>query len=385
MNIILLALPSWEEDDTPPTVALASVWATLGHRVLYVEHPPTQRPIRSSAHRSWYSQIRDVPVSMNGKTGRVHVLTPRTVRPAHRLPGPLHETTRAVNIRSLQSDIEPALWQYDMQQPVVVSTGTPHYAVPLADAFGAPLTVHYAYDDLDAPDSHPAPPVQEENAALFRVGLVVASCSERAGCHMWHHPNVHCIPNGVDMARFGVDPSHPRPPRQRPCIGYVGRLDDRLDYACLHRLAETRPDWDLRLVGSVTDARADALARHPNVVLTGPQPPDALPSEIKRMDAGLLPFAPGAFTFCTHPMEVAPYLAACLPIIATASAGPVGLDPAVSMAPANEEIARVIEAELTSDSLEKRRHRFALAQRRSWMRRGEDFLDLIRRYQLRAV
>ena len=87
-------------------------------------------------------------------------------------------------------------------------------------------------------------------------------------------------------------------------------------------LARLARDWSFALVGptGMGDPSTDvsALRAEPNVHLVGARPHDALPAVLRGADAGIIPYASNQLTGSIFPMKVYEYLAAGLPVVATA-------------------------------------------------------------------
>ena len=110
---------------------------------------------------------------------------------------------------------------------------------------------------------------------------------------------------------------HEQAPQQQT-IGYIGTIDDRLDYDILHHLFTNLPQTRFVFVGRALSQQGLAiLKKYPNVSIEGPKTPEELPPYLKTFSAGIIPFIKDTFTKGIYPMKINEYLAAGLPVIST--------------------------------------------------------------------
>ncbi len=138
---------------------------------------------------------------------------------------------------------------------------------------------------------------------------------------------VHVISNGVDAKRFtpGVKPAVPRGPGSFT-VGFVGSmkpwhgLSVLVDaFAMLHARA---PRARLLMVGDGTaraevEAAVDARGLRDAVTFTGAVASHAVPSILASMDVAVAPY-PAAKRFYFSPLKLYEYMAAGLPVVASA-------------------------------------------------------------------
>ncbi|MGE5170154.1 MAG: NAD(P)-binding protein, partial [Rudaea sp.] len=195
-------------------------------------------------------------------------------------------------------------------------------ALPLLQKLSPRIIVYDCMDELTAYRGAPRQLVQRENALMRVANVVIAADPSLYEARRTRHPNVHLVPSSVDREHFarGADPAHAHPAIRalsRPRLGYVGVLDERLDFALLRALAERRPDWQICLVGPMRDVARAALPYLPNVHYFGHRRYAELPAFLAGLDVALLPFAQSDATRCVGPATALECLAAERPIVAT--------------------------------------------------------------------
>lgn len=186
-----------------------------------------------------------------------------------------------------------------------------------------------------------------EEALLRRADLVLVTSPALLASKGRLNPHTYLVPNAVDYAgfqaaladpagrwqiadgRLGVEESgqsgQSASPSSsqiaRPRIGYVGALNEKIDFALLAAVAQARPDWQLVLVGALDltgqPTKADALKQLPNVHWLGRVPVEQVPAAIAAMDVCLLPYERNAWTANIDSLKLYEYLACGRPIVAT--------------------------------------------------------------------
>jgi teichuronic acid biosynthesis glycosyltransferase TuaH len=192
--------------------------------------------------------------------------------------------------------------------------------------FGEDLRVFWARDDYAAGAALmnlPVSRVARDELRLARSANLVIAVSTTLE-DRWKsrgRPTVF-IPNGcdasgladVDAAVWPDDVTLPE-----PILGVVGTLGERLDLDLLEMIAEQ--GHSLLLVGakqkSFPAARLLRLSRLPNVCWVGPKPYAELPSYLRAIDVGLVPYQDSAFNRASFPLKTLEYLAAGRSVVST--------------------------------------------------------------------
>jgi teichuronic acid biosynthesis glycosyltransferase TuaH len=159
------------------------------------------------------------------------------------------------------------------------------------------------------------------------------------------------IENGVDVELFAtadfaqVPDDVVLPP---PIAGFVGHLSDRIDLQMLEASAET--GRSLLLVGprqgTFEIKRMERLLALSNVQWVGPKAFESLPSYLRVMKVGLLPYADSEFNRASFPLKVLEYLAAGRRTVVSDLPAVRTLGKAVRVASTPEEFASAVVEEL---------------------------------------
>lgn len=134
------------------------------------------------------------------------------------------------------------------------------------------------------------------------------------------------LTHGVDFQRF-VDSSSGPVPRElaatpRPRVGYIGRINGKVDTNLLADIAAARPAWTIVLLGPIVsdldDVTRTGLARLealPNAVLLGGRDPSELPPYFHCVDVGLLTYRLDRWVPYSSPLKYLEFLAAGKPVV----------------------------------------------------------------------
>jgi teichuronic acid biosynthesis glycosyltransferase TuaH len=192
------------------------------------------------------------------------------------------------------------------------------------------------------------------------------------------------LPNGCDPALFaGVDDvaGAADVALEGPIAAFVGHLNDRTDIALLEAVADA--GVGLLLIGpresTFEPERFPRLIARPNVAYLGRRPYEELPSYLKLVDVGLVPYAATEFNRWSFPMKTLEYLAAGRPVVATSLPAMRSFNTdLIALADTPDEFAASVrqQAELARQpELISRRREFASAH--SWANRADRLVRLL--------
>lgn len=137
------------------------------------------------------------------------------------------------------------------------------------------------------------------------------------------NPNTHLFPSSVDNEHFrlamSADTVVPKSVSslKKPVIGYIGAVDERIDYGLLAELAGRRPDWSFAVVGPLTKVKKSELPKRANIHYLGKAEYSQLPGYMKGFDAGLIPFKQNSLTKMLSPTKTLEYFSAGCPVAST--------------------------------------------------------------------
>jgi glycosyltransferase involved in cell wall biosynthesis len=279
-----------------------------------------------------------------------------------------------------ERDLRAAMRRLGAERPILWLVRPDQSDLP--GRFGEKVCVYQIVDEYSGyggltPERREAV-LARERRLIERADLVFVTSPALLQSKGQYNPNhTHLIPNGVDYEAFSRElDNHALPPDlealPRPRIGYVGALNDKVDFALLCELARQRRDWSLVLVGPWgvrEDADAFALRQEPNVHFLGKQDVALVPRYIKDLDICLMPYKLNEWTRNIDPLKLYEYLAAGRPVVSTPIPAAIPFARWIAIA----EDSRQFQAEqaLAEDSAEARAARRKEASRHSWDARVE--------------
>jgi glycosyltransferase involved in cell wall biosynthesis len=212
----------------------------------------------------------------------------------------------------------------------------PHYLY-LRDLLRPERTIYLNIDDYTQYWPDRAESIARlEQRAVRESSFTVCVSNRRAEQLRMAMPEVahriHHIPHGTPRGFLSDSPHHRPAPAPadlarlpRPYLGFVGSLEDRIDWRLLNEVAETYPKASIVLIGrphakgrGTWRAEAQKVLRRPNVHALGWRRQDAIASYIAAFDVCLIPYASDhPFNLSSCPTKIMDYMGSGRPIVST--------------------------------------------------------------------
>ncbi|MDX6225569.1 MAG: hypothetical protein QOE64_1945 [Frankiales bacterium] len=330
--------------------------------VLFVEGVP----MRSVAARN-PGETRRVLAKLRSRAGLrtvesgLHVLRPFPVPPTGRVG-------RRLQIETLRQQVLAARQKLALDGPVLAWFSLP-VAAPLLGRLGETASLFYYQDRYDAFTSVDGPYLRECVSHLAsRSDVTVASAAELAGDLRGLGAEPIVVPHGVDTARFAGSPPPPADLAgyERPLIGYVGLIDDYLDFDVLRATADRIQRGTIVLVGPQnTDVSG---LEHARIALVGPRTYASIPAYLEAFACCLVPFKINRLTLAVNPIKLREYLAAGRPVVSTPLPEVAPYSDVATVAAGAGDFARAVVASLApgADDHEQRSRRRDRVAADSW-------------------
>lgn len=326
------------------------------HPVLFVEGPSPSEQVETAQ-----AALREVPDYPN-------VIVLQMEMPATRWSdGAWVDKERRRLVQSLLAGplgdtfADPVQWFYD---PMAVTAFAGH--------LNERAIVYDCMDELSLFRGSPPELVRRERELLAVADVVFAG-----GPKMWNakrqlNANCFCFGCGVDAPHFGSanDPALALPEDIRelkgPIYGYIGVVDERIDYELLAALAD-HGGGQIVMVGPWTKVDPAQFPQRENLHWLGGRDYAELPAYAKAFDVCLMPFALNDATAFINPTKALEYMATGKPIVATAIEDVVAQFSEVVAIAANATEFIVQARRCATDASQDRiRRGLELVKRNSW-------------------
>lgn len=205
---------------------------------------------------------------------------------------------------------------------------------------------------------------------LPMADLVMTNCQPNVETFAPLARTIHFVPNGTEIPPENLPMPATLEKIPRPIAGYVGHLQDRIDWDLLDEAAHHIPDVSFVIAGGgAKQEYIDRLDKRPNVFFVGVVPYSKVKAYIQHFDVCIVPHKGTDLTKRMNPLKVYNYFAAKKPIVATEVENIDGsLNPYIRFARNAGELAVFIKESLENPLITDERYTEVLSEI-TWKRR----------------
>ncbi|MCV9389474.1 glycosyltransferase [Reichenbachiella ulvae] len=274
-----------------------------------------------------------------------------------------------VNSWLIRRKIKSAVKKMKWDKIAFVSAYNPFFALDSVGKLNEALHCYYCYDEISG-----SPWAQKYGAGveldyMKMVDMIFVSSRTLQKSKAKTNPNCELIQNGVDFKFFNdyyIQNGYSREP-DKVVIGYVGSLDERIDYALIRKIAEQFSDAEVRLIGRVVyPDLLEEIRGVENIKLIGALEYEKLPKELSKFNVGLIPFLKTVFTKNIYPLKINEYLAMALPVVKSNFSELPEFDSLVYTGDTHEEFIASVERALDEPDRYLMKERIDMASSNSW-------------------
>lgn len=208
----------------------------------------------------------------------------------------------------------------------------------------------FVFDAIDDWTKHPQ--MKNELAIIkqnyrfigSRADYITTVSNDLRGFFEKYNNNVRWVPNGVDFEFFssslGINEN------KRPVVGYIGKIQDRVDFDLVEYCLKKENNMDFVFMGpiySTVKKTVNTLKKeYKNISFIGDVKYEDIPLKMKDIDVAILPHRVNEFTNSMNPIKVYEYLAAGKQVVSTGVAGIDGLSRYIKVTDSNEEFTHAL-------------------------------------------
>jgi len=198
-----------------------------------------------------------------------------------------------------------------------------------------------------------------------------------------NNTNVHWIPNGVDVEYFEAA-INKKDFTQKTVVGYVGKIQDRVDFDMIEECLKTFPDVDFVFLGPVYSQKEKAkklMELYKNIQFKGDIHYNELPEQMKMFDVAIIPHKVDEFTNSMNPLKLYEYLASGKIVVTSEVAGTDNISPYVLAASENHQFILNLKhaIEMTKKSnYDPQEVVLSVPKSCQWINRVENIIQLLK-------
>lgn len=223
---------------------------------------------------------------------------------------------------------------------------------------------------------------------IFTVAEDLVSFFQKLG----RREHIHWIPNGVDFDHYRNLKANKKfesffKGLSGPIIGYIGTIQNRIDFKLIDYIANNHRDWNIILAGPTWPVYFKKFRSTPpdlkrmksieNVFLLGRIPYKFAPYVIDQFDVGIIPHKINKFVTSMNPMKMYDYLARGKPIVSTDGAGLELFKDIIFIAKDSKEFDKLIINALETDTKEMQQKRIERVKQHTYEARLDSMMSII--------
>jgi len=355
--------------------------AKRGHRVFFIERPSgfehlfRYSNIRKHKSQRWKEGIKNIsdnlwiiplPPLLPGKFYSTHINS-------------LNQWMTVNSVTKQCADLKiqsPILWIYNPEQGQLIGR------------FNERVCIYHCIDEFTANTSGRKKQtiIKLEKQLLTRSHIVFANSLPTYQNKLALNPNTYRLSSGVDFEAFDSPQNFEEVSRQfvdipHPRIGFVGYLNERIDFPLIEFLAIQRPAWSFFFIGDTYPLPVDhpaiiQLKTHPNCHIISKNSYAKIPAFIHEFDICIMPFVQDERAHFRSPLKLYEYFASGKPVVSTPLPESQEFSNLLYMANSPEEFVIEIEKALLETDVLLKTQRKQIARQNSWDAKV-DFIEKI--------
>ncbi len=296
-DILFFAIIDWDFRYQRPQ-HLASGLAAKGHRVFYISVQLGQEA--TNTYRLIEPNVIEVKLPYRTQTAIY------TEDIASNLDGLKEAMKKLYQEQSIKEAI--AFVEFPMWQPLVSY---------VSDKFNAKI-VFDALDEFAGFSNLNQKLKDYQDLLIHNSDVIIATAKKIYKMVKTETNKVNMLPNATEFRHFNVLPENDTLEAiPKPIIGYYGAIAEWFDSEVIEFVAESRPNWNIVLIGHTFGSDIEKLKNMKNVHFLGEKPYKELPKFLYWFDVCLIPFKLVDLILSTNPVKFFEYISSGKPVVAS--------------------------------------------------------------------
>ncbi len=365
--IVCHSFPAW---DTPYIKSTMELMTRLSatHRVIFVDYHYTWKDLFKHPHapKKRLTGMKNRIRKEKTPYGTVEVVSLPPILPINWISNSMvFKCFAKLNGWWLGRFIRKIKSQLDINDFTLFNAFNPIYGLNTQRAWKAKKTIYYCYDEISGTQWAGKHGPKYEASFAKQADMIITTSKQLQKEKSKYNANCHLVPNGVNLDIF----QHPKISTQKTkTLGYIGAVDDRVDFDLIHQITQAMPDYQIDIYGPMKVVLPRLLMDR--VKFHGAIPQEALPAKICEMDACLIPFVKNDLTAAIYPLKVNEYLAMGKPVISTNFADLSDFERKISISKNHDDFVSLIKKEIRYNNRLKVQSRIDFAKGNSWDERA---------------
>lgn len=372
-TIICHSFPAWDTPYVKSTLELMKR-LTSANRVILVDYHYTWKDVFTNeyAPKKHILGIRSRWRKIQTKFGELEIYNTPPVLPTNWINNKLLLTiVNGVNGFFLRNSIRKLSRKVDQSNAVLVNAFNPVFGMLTHKAWKVKKSFYYCYDEIIGANWASKHGPTYETAYAKKVDGIICTSAHLQAQKSKLNPNCHLVPNGVNLDIF--QPINIEKTKSHS-IGYVGAIDDRIDFSLLTALAEALPGYKIDMYGPV---KIEIPPLPINIRFQDSIPQEELPEKIDELSVCLIPFVKNQLTKAIYPLKINEYLAMGRPVVSTGFADLSDFEKLIGISQDKDDFISLVKKAIKYNSRLKSQKRIDFARKNSWNERSIQLNSII--------
>ena len=394
-DIIIFALPRFDGPYSSISISMAKEFSKK-HRVFYINHPYSLKDLLTSfrSHNLkqrlltlFFGMKNCKTFTVDDSSHQVTMVTPLVTLPINFLSkGWLYNLLQKVNDKIFFSTLRKLIKREEINDFIFINTYDPFFALNFPDDLNPYLKIYQCVDDIEEVAYTLKHGAALEKRMMREYDLTLTTSQELTRIKKEFAQSIHYLPNAVDPSLFSqaffkkLDTPKEFEGVSKKVIGFIGNIEQRMDYDLVKKIAFAHQDKLLYLIGPISsdEYKKEGLDKIGNIVFTGGKNIEELPAYLQNIDCAIIPFKCNKLTRSIYPLKINEYLAGGKPVVTTDFSQDIRtFGDVVYIARDHEDFIALIDLSLSENNDELAAKRLAHASENSWTSRVEDFWKII--------